>query len=317
MSFTKRIYNDVRLFFASLFQGLGSADKMILSNNGDPLDSTMGIHQVKDTQRVAQNLLKGEVTQEVKELRYRDYLVSENSRNFEVHGDKATKTKKNSNSVFSCKKIKGENHTLYNGINDFDKKTSHTIKIEYENLPKFDLTSYCTHFYIDLENNQVNLFFNKFPNKNINTSKAFLNHIERSMVSSIFGGDYNTLTSLCFVSYKISTLKNYLKFTFNNLILNKCSENSHEIILTYNFEQYKCEDLTEKYKVESLDEKYKNKEPKYLPNNIEIFDESVCSECGKVINESEGNMHSILINKFCCSDCYAKLLMEKNNDKNK
>lgn len=310
----KGILNKIKIFFSSLFQGMDSGDKVIFSSGEDTLDKTIGVHQVKDTQRVAQNLLKGEVTQAVKELRYRDYLVSESSRTYEVIGDEARKRKHAFDfSTVECKKIKAVNHMLYSGLDD--KKPTHTLKIKYEDYPKFDLTTYCTQFYIDLTKNEISLYFDTTPNRNITTSKAFLKHLEKCVTSSVFGGEYNKIKKIWFVSWKISALRNYLKFEFENLDFINFINNEKEIILTFRFNSWKETDLIEKYKVEDLDKKYQNHERKNLPMEDSFKELSNCEICGKPIMKDEGNMHKMIYNKFCCSECYSKQMLEKMDEK--
>lgn len=306
------LLRELRLFAANLFGGLSKADSVIMGQNAGNNDKVMPVHQVKDNQRVAHSLLKGEETQAVKELRYRDYLVSERSRSYSVHGDEAMKTSRIS---YTANYFGGLNHSLCLGIDDPDNKEEYTLKIEYNDVPRFNLSKYCTQFYVDLVNKNISLYFNLLPNKNITTNKAFLNYINQSMFSFKLGGEFSELKKIWFVSYKISSLQNYLKFTFNDLILNQIDHTDKDLILKYTFKDYEIEDLIGKYKVDELDEKYKNKDPKHLPTtDIEYEILSKCEVCGKTITETEAAISDEICGKHCCSEC---IFIEMGNNLNK
>ena len=304
------ILNKIRLFFVSLFSGLSKADNIIIGQSIDSDDKVIPAYQEKDTQRVANHLLKGEVTQEVKELRYRDYLVSENSRHYSVVGDTAIK---NARISYSPKRFGGLNHNMGLALGDMSKlqdalkkEGEYTLKFKYEDTVRYNLSKFCTHFYIDLKNNKVSLYFDLLPNRNISTSKAFIHYIQQTMVSPKLGGEFNFIKEMWFVSYKISALQNYLKFTFKDMILKEIKTTDKELILEYTPTTYTMEDLIEKYKVEDLDKKYKEKAPKQLPtSDIEssIYTLSKCEICGKEVNQNEAKLNSYVVGKYCCSDC--------------
>ena len=303
------ILGKLRLFISSLFTGLSSADEIIIgqSSNGD--DKVLPVQQVKDHKRVADKLLKGEVSQEVKELRYRDYLISETSRHYKVSDNEAQKLKIHYNPNY----FGGYNHSICNGLGDDDNKEEFTLKFEYEDVPRFNLSKYCTHFQVNTKSKQIMLFFNLIPNRNIGTSKAFIKYLEQSMISSRLGGDFWFLKTMWFVSYKITALQNYLKFTFKDLLLTNIDHTDKEIILTYGFESYEMENLIEKYKVEELEEKYKNKEPKHLPHSDIEYDIILkCEKCGKPLTQNEGELNKKVCGKYYCSECLFTETMNNN-----
>ena len=311
MSFLSKI----KLWIHSLFWGLSDADKIIQGQDDEPNEKTIGIHQVKDTQRVSHALLRGEVTKNVAELRYRDYLVSENSRNYHVNGDEAFST--NENILVKERKIPkkfgGINHEIYGGIVDSEEPNKHTLKFEYNDSIKFPLDKFCTHFLV--EENFISLYFSMIPNRNISTSKAFANYLDKLLVTSNFNSEYNTLKSISFVTYKISAIANYIKFTFTDLLLSEVSTINDEFVLKYRYANKEIENLLEKYTSEELKEKYKSKEEKHLPTDINIFDiENTCEVCNKPIAAEEGMLNKNIVGKFCCTDCLTKILIEKQNN---
>lgn len=305
--------NKCKIFFSTLFNSASNADKIILGQSIDGDEKTIPIQQVKDTKRVADKLLKGEVTQEVKELRYRDYLVSEHSRHYTVTGDEATK---NSRISYSPNKFGGMNHEITGTIEDAinDNKTNYTLKINYDGIPRFNLIKYCTHFYVDLTKRKLLLYFDLMPNRNVATSKSFLNYVQSTILSSRLGGDFSIIPEIWFVSYKITAVQNFLKFTFKDLILNKIDQTDKEIVFEYTITKYTIDDLIEKYKVDELEQKYKTNARKHLPEDISTFNIIKCSICGKTITDREAEMNKEVCGELCCSDCMVTELT-KNKEK--
>ena len=91
----KKIWLNIRLFFMSLFRGMKSADELITdgdknASGGDPVQE-----QKTETQSLYAALLRGEVTQEVKDLRYEMYESVRKSKDFKAVGYSGKAVKKN------------------------------------------------------------------------------------------------------------------------------------------------------------------------------------------------------------------------------
>jgi hypothetical protein len=77
-----KVINRLKSLFYSLPFGLKAADSEIMgANSTGEVDDTVIQQQVND-KRVAKHLLKGEITQEVEELRYRTYKVDKESNKY-------------------------------------------------------------------------------------------------------------------------------------------------------------------------------------------------------------------------------------------
>ena len=66
--------------------GMKAADEEIMGGNSSSSDEGQSVHQQVSDERVAKHLLKGEITQPVKELRYRTYKVDDEAKNYEYLG---------------------------------------------------------------------------------------------------------------------------------------------------------------------------------------------------------------------------------------
>ena len=83
----KKIKFNVRLFFLYLFHGMKTADKIILSNDNDKDEEFGGIEEVQEQKSVYKDLLRGELTQEVIELRHEMYFSERESHKYKYIGN--------------------------------------------------------------------------------------------------------------------------------------------------------------------------------------------------------------------------------------
>ena len=78
--------NKIKNFFYGLFNGMDAAEKEISTTSKDK-DKTVPIERQQETNSMADAMLKGVVTEELKEMRYRDYKVSRNSEHYSYIGN--------------------------------------------------------------------------------------------------------------------------------------------------------------------------------------------------------------------------------------
>lgn len=88
-------WNKIRLAWYYLIQGMIGGDKIIKNGTGDDAVPIGGIEQQQEQQSVYKDLLKGEVTQEVKELRHQMYFVERKSHEYEYNGGGHAKKRNN------------------------------------------------------------------------------------------------------------------------------------------------------------------------------------------------------------------------------
>lgn len=95
----KKLFLKIKLFFISLAWGMRGADKVIASSNKEADSSDLaGIEQHKETESVYADLLRGEVTQAVKELRHEMYYADRLANEYKYAGGGRVVKK---NSMFS------------------------------------------------------------------------------------------------------------------------------------------------------------------------------------------------------------------------
>ena len=83
----KNILKKIKLFLISLAWGMRGADKLISESNKESDGGEIaGIEQQKESESVYADLLRGEVTQQVKELRHEMYYSERKSHEYEYAG---------------------------------------------------------------------------------------------------------------------------------------------------------------------------------------------------------------------------------------
>ena len=145
-----------RKFYNILYSlpfGMKGAEDEMLSQKSSLNTDNVGVHQVINENRLSKDLLKGEVTQQVEELRYRDYKVSRESKKYKYLGEGiAVKKDLISNSTRLIQENKLIVKTVSEELNRVDKETyaidEYTLKIVYDSFPKFKLEKYCNYFEI-------------------------------------------------------------------------------------------------------------------------------------------------------------------------
>lgn len=105
------IWKKVKLFFAYLFAGMHAADKNLTSGEKDTGMDEAGIERRQESDSVYAQLLRGEVTQEVKEVRHEMYYAERKSHEYEYGG--GGRAVKKSQSMFSYQDVEnGDGYKL-------------------------------------------------------------------------------------------------------------------------------------------------------------------------------------------------------------
>lgn len=141
--FTKWLY---RVFYSLPF-GIKAADKELVGGAGNELGDGTEITKEVSDERVAKHLLKGEVTQEVEDLRYRTYLVDKESDKYKYVANGIAEKMVDTVSGGSQKgkyHFTQENRMLCSsvleGMNDFEKSTDigkRLLEISYRGFSRF------------------------------------------------------------------------------------------------------------------------------------------------------------------------------------
>ena len=321
--------------------GMKAADEEIMGGNSSSSDDGQSVHQQVSDERVAKHLLKGEITQPVKELRYRTYKVDDEAKNYEYLGG-GTAIKKEAKPVdtkrihFSqeCKLVASDVLEELKRVGTYGTET-YTLQISYNNpLVKFKLEQFANQIDVDIneESKEVitTLHFSNIPDGYEKKSAPFINELKRllkiykniqlisdkHMVDEVYKHNEiaSSMISLNFTTYKATNDEPDLKvYSFVSPSFIKAEESNAEIRLTFMWETYDVNDLKAKFFDEKMAKKYETKEAKNTAIDISGGQVRVdyCEVCGKEINTYDADVTKYTYGKAMCKDCLQNYLLSE------
>jgi hypothetical protein len=284
----KNLLKKIKLFFISLAWGMRGADKIIsASNKENDGGEIAGIEQQKESESVYADLLRGEVTQQVKELRHEMYYSERKSHEYEYAGG-GNAVKKNDLFGYTGNvemsdgypvKIVQENRedpssVLAEGALGVDAYTKDyrtrdrrefTIKIERDFLPSYRLEQYATKIvvkYFSSNGAIIDIYVPSYVKQFDNTSKMFNKAIERIYMGETRSDiiDFNEVWFISYNAYGSDDLKlyRYGRIKFDDI---KMFDGSYVLRFVGDI-LVDGEDLIEEYYDKSADVKSQNNEPR-------------------------------------------------------
>lgn len=303
-SVINKIKRNIQIFFYSWFYGMKSTEDKMFHQTGLTNSTGSSIIKEVDNQRVSKALLKGEVTQQVEELRYRTYKVDKESKGFEYYAPTlALKKDKQDTKFMKYDNSDGlelitiqPNDILVETVAETleqvggrGKRTQHRIKIKRNFVPRYKIEEYITRLDVKkLDESHVilDIYVSKYPNDKDFKSKGFVREIEKIRDEKIKSDilDYEEISFITHHAYKLNDM---IKFVFKNIWFREVIEFDGHYILKFKASlKQDTLDLTKKYFSKTMEEKYKNKEKKKVVlnlfdyNQIQVYQ---CQECGKEI----------------------------------
>lgn len=282
------------------------------------------ISQEVSDKTVAKHLLKGEVTQEVEELRYRTYKVADESKKYKYIGNGVAikgeeRKKKEGRYKFSQEnemKLMGIIETLSYVDKELPSNYDMRIDITYSDVMKFKLEKFMTHIDVDINESEdiilTKMHFSCHPNPDKLNSKAFIHYLEAikenfSKQNGPMIDIKDSLLTLSFSTYKANGEDDFVNYSFiDGAELVSIEKTEHEFILSYEWKSYiRLEkDLTSKYYSKTMDEKYKTKARKDVAVDIANTEKRrFCYVCGNEISGDNVGFHDELTNIYVCKDC--------------
>lgn len=287
----------------SLPFGLKGADMEIFGKNDSVLGNGIVIQQENKQNNLGENLLQGEVTQEVEELRYSTYKVAQEAQKYRYLGDGvAIRDKGNdSETIIQFRNgiiCEGVGHELKR-VNDYS-IDRYVLKVKYSDIPRYRLEKYCNNVKVDLKNKFISLYIEK--NTNNPELRMFFNELDKicnGLKSEIT--DYPT-------EFSFVTEDTFKKYALKGIKFNKLESEQFQYVISYKFRNYEMIDIVQTFYSESQDEKYKNKERK---TNVIAMDnnerKSFCSMCGKEINNYDSDITTKTYGYPLCQECLEKV----------
>lgn len=316
----------IKGFFVKLYYSLPFAMKggeVLISSSKDKDNFT--IQQTLQKSTLAKDLLNAEVTQEVEELRYQTYVVTEKSKNFKYIGEGvAVKVDddKHTNRVTFQQLNKRFVRGVLEEMERVDKKEygkeEYTLEIIHDITPRFKIEKYCMAFTVsinpskdDKERDTITLAFDTFSNDSDITSRMFNNEIEAVYKKQKRTSELKEFKHLTFITFNVYGENDLIRYVMHDLKLIDILKTDSQYILTYDIGSYVREDLTTQFYSKSMDDKYASKARKMTSYSFETQTESRCEECGEVINSYDYTITKETIGKGLCQKCLAKALKDK------
>lgn len=300
----KKIWKNIRISVYSLFYGMKVTEDNILHQDSGGLGGGTNINKHVEDRKLSKALLKGEVTQEVEELRYRTYLIDNESKSFTYYAPTLALREKQQKKNYKYDDSDGLELITSQPNDEIVKKLTedivnfgteplkceHRIKVEYDGfIPRFRLDNYITRLDVKrLDENHAILdaFVPIYAKPDDFKTQGFLNEIKKIKNEGV-RSDMVNIEKISFTTYRAYKLANLIKFVFKNIHLREIKEfDGHYILRFKSSIEQDTVDLTKTFYSKSMDEKYKAKEKKDVSVNMADYMTTQlykCEECGKEV----------------------------------
>ena len=327
--------NKIAKFFKNIFYGLPfglkKANEEINGGsitNGD--DSS--IHKEVEDERVAKHLLKGELTESVKELRYRTYKVANESQDYKYLGNGIAVKEENKSKKAQRTKFKfsqGNELMCASVLQELQRLNSYGIdkyrfEMTYNSVVRFKLETMAKEVNVVINEDEgevtTTLHFSSEPDPYNVKSTPFVKELEKLYLVQ---NDYtfkrsdiaNSLQTFSFTTYKASNEDDFVNYSFlGGAKLLSIAKGGGEYLLTYSWDEFirLPLDLESKYYSKSMDEKYKKHERKKVDVNMANTDRKCyCSICGKEMSTYDADLLRYEGKPIICTECAQKMLKDR------
>ena len=305
MTYLRKIKEKIQTFFYALFYGMKITEDAAFHQSGNSMGEGTSVIKEVDDHRVSTALLKGEVTQEVEELRYRTYKVDKESRLYDYLAPTLAIRNESKQDTKFLKYYDGDGLELITSqpndavvesvgetlsqVGGRGGSTEYRIKIKRGFTPRYKVEQYTTRLDVKkLDDTHVILEFyvSKYPNDKDFKSKGFVREVEKIRDEGIKSDilDYDEVSFITMHAYRIADMS---KFVFRNIVFRGVSEFDGHYILRFKASvETSATDLTKVYYSKTMDDKYRNLERKEVVLNFSDYVLSRtyrCSECGKEV----------------------------------
>lgn len=309
----------LKKYLYGFFFGLKNADSEMFSSKHTSNSDSNYIQQIKET-NVGKDLLKGEVTQEVEDLRYSTYSVYKESNQYEYIGNGISIKKERGNIDYNNFKFVQRNKlfckSVYESLNDEEVNDldGFTLTFTYNDVNRFKIERYVEYITVHIVNGVANLTlrFNKDYDISTPLTRMFYNELMKLSNDSIKSNEFTNLNSVFFTTFKAQGEDDLVMYSFSNLCYNGYEMLDNFVNIKYSTNVFNREDLTEKYFSKNQREKYDKKisKEKRVTSVSNIIDYK-CSECGSNMNQYDYDITKHEYGRSLCIKCLEKYLTFK------
>lgn len=313
----EKLSTYIRRFFIGLAVGMKKTEDATLKQAGAGSDIDNGIHQQVSESRVSKDLLRGEVTQEVEDLRWRTILIDKEARNYDYFSpvlamkidtqDKVNVSYENSDNleVITIQHNSPEIESVDQAMKRLDSKDKvqelYTIKVERNGIPRYRIEQFTTMLVVkDAGDNHgvLDFYVSKYPNPQMFISKGFVREVEKIMNEG-WRSDMTDIRKVMFMTRNAYKVPNSYIFSFRDVKFDKVVEYDGHYVLKFNAEFEKNGiDMLAKFYSERIMKKYETHAPKqttidYNPYREENIRTYTCAKCGKTVRYSMEEMDAL------------------------
>ena len=281
---SNRFKFKMSVLFHSLFRGMKSADDktMGVTKEGKSVDNA--IEEQIQEQGVLNDLLRGEVTQEVMELRDSNYRVLRHADDYQYLGNgnviaKVKNMLQDDLKVFNPEDYKvviiQDNKLVVKGLLEStenvdkegdvvadDKNERFTLKFERDVFPRFFIEKWVKKVVVRRGENvmKLDLYCSSYARQFMPTDSIFINELMNIYGKKTRNIDTVDITSVEFTTDKAYGVDDLMLYRFENLKYEGMNMYDKDFVITYSALPV-CNgiDLTEQFRTKEMDEKYATK----------------------------------------------------------
>ena len=266
-----KIWFNIRTFFHLFFRGLNQADKVAFGSKEESLNKDLSIEQQQEVDCVWNDLIKGEVTQRVKDLRYETAHAVRESKHYEYIGNGIAKKRtmyeykgiaENSEGYDivlvqdNSKIIKGVGDAFDNPIIEYEIKVNAPFKLKHR------VDSYLKKVILRKDNEEkyyLDLYFSKYLEKYNNVHKFFLSELTRIYEGKDMRSDILLINSVEFMTKNAYGDNDDVVYKIGLTEFRDIKEFDGNYVLTFNAKIKEKDDLIRLVYDEKSAEKFNNK----------------------------------------------------------
>lgn len=298
-------------------------DEDIFTQAGIANEVGSEINQQVTDNRISKKLLRGEVTQEVRELAWRTYKVDRESRNFEYYSPTLAKrmTQERRDKIDSKRlyyensenvkpitiqpnepEVESISESMTRMVSNDVVPVTYTIEVLRDDMTRYRIEEYAKKVVVKPGTEEghyiLDIYVSKYPDKSDFKSKGFVREVEHIMNDGM-RTDIFDINGISFVTSHAYGLNDGIRFVFNSIKYMRTVEFDGNYVIKLDAVLISEEDLIEQYRCEEMEAKYRDKAPKenaiafdpYAPTEVRTFK---CSKCGKVVEYNVAAMDAVI-----------------------
>jgi hypothetical protein len=304
----KKTWINIKTLFHLFFRGLHQADKVAFGSKEESLNKNSSFEQQQEQDCVWNDVLKGELTQRVKDLRYSTSHAVRESTKYQYIGNGVVQKK----SVFSYKGksynpegyeivLVQDNSCITQGVYQINPIKEYIIKLRGNYRFKYNIDSYTKKIVVrqNRDNGELymDVYFSDYLEKYNNEHKFVISEIKK-----VFNGetrsDFISIKEISFTTSKAFGDDDGVSYKFKVIKFLGASKFDGNSVFTFKVNEAEKFDLINLVYDEKSAEKYNTKAPRDEKKSTINYVESVSIEEEKRKNDEFYRRYKTLLDEF-------------------